>query len=188
MNLGMNLGMNFGMFVIDRSSATAVHPGRSRSRTTRRASRKSSLGFTLLEVMIAIAVLGVAMLALLSLHDTNLQSVIRGQELSTASSLAQSLMTNAEMERVPMIGSTQGDFQRLFPGAYRNFRWQRSVEMSAMFPDIRKVQVVVFYGPRFRRNFSLVEFLHDPTPQTPPGQQVPGGALGQSPSVGQAAH
>jgi general secretion pathway protein I len=142
-------------------------------------------GFTLLEVMIAIAVLGIAMLALLSLHHTNLQSVMRGQELSTAAQLAQSLMTNAEMERVPMMGTTQGDFQRLFPGAYRNFRWTRTVEMSAMFPDIRKVQVTVLYGPRFGRNFSLVEFLHDPTPQIPPGQQGQGAPpLGQSPSVG----
>jgi hypothetical protein len=138
--------------------------------------------------MIAIAVMGVAMLALLSLHDTNLQSVMRGQELSTASQLAQSLMTNAEMERIPMVGKTQGDFQRLFPGAYRNFRWQRNVEMSAMFPDIRKVQVTVYYGPRLRHSFSLVEFLHDPTPQLLPGQQVPGSPLGQSGSIGQATH
>jgi hypothetical protein len=128
------------------------------------------------------------MLALLSLHDTNLQTVIRGQELSTASSLAQSMMTNAEMERVPMVGATRGDFQRLFPGAYRNFRWERTVELSGMFPDIRKVEVRVFYGPGFRHNFSLVEFLHDPTPQILPGQQVPGGALGNSPSVGQTTH
>jgi general secretion pathway protein I len=140
--------------------------------------------FTLLEVMIAIAVLGIAMLALLSLHHTNLQSVMRGQELSTAAQLAQSLMTNAEMERIPMMGTTQGDFQRLFPGAYRNFRWTRTVEMSAMFPDIRKVQVTVLYGPRFGRNFSLVEFLHDPTPQILPGQQGQAAPLGQSPSVG----
>ena len=132
-------------------------------------------GFTLLEVMIAVGVLGIAMLALLSLHDSNLQSVMRGQELSTASTLAQGLMTNAEIERIPMIGTSSGDFQRLSPGAYRNFRWERNVEMSGMFPDIRKVQVTVFYGPRFRHNFSLVEFIHDPTPQVPPGQQVPGG-------------
>jgi general secretion pathway protein I len=150
--------------------------------------KRAAAGFTLLEVMIAIAVLGVAMLALLSLHDSNLQSVMRGQELSTASSLAQSLMTNAEMERIPMVGSTQGDFQRLFPGAYRNFKWQRTVEMSAMFPDIRKVQVTVFYGPRFRHNFSIVEFLHDPTPQIPNGGQVAPGSLGQSPAVGQTTH
>jgi hypothetical protein len=36
-----------------------------------------------------------------------------------------------------------------------------------------------------RHSFSLVEFLHDPTPQLLPGQQVPGSPLGQSPSVGQ---
>jgi general secretion pathway protein I len=167
-----------------KSDRTASHLlSRSESRDQRGAA-----GFTLLEVMIAIAVLGVAMLALLSLHDSNLQSVMRGQELSTASSLAQSLMTNAEMERIPMVGSTQGDFQRLFPGAYRNFKWQRTVEMSAMFPDIRKVQVTVFYGPRFRHNFSIVEFLHDPTPQIPNGGQVAPGSLGQSPAVGQTTH
>jgi general secretion pathway protein I len=128
-------------------------------------------GFTLLEVMIAVGVLGIAMLALLSLHHTNLQSVIRGKELSTASVLAQGLMTNAEMERVPRIGITSGDFQRLFQGAYRNFKWERDVEASAMFPDIRKVQVTVFYGPRWSHRFALVEYLHDPTPQLLPGQQ-----------------
>jgi general secretion pathway protein I len=135
-------------------------------------------GFTLLEVMIAVGVLGVAMLALLSLHDTNLQSVMRGQELSTVSVLAQGLMSAAELERIPMVGRSSGDFQSLDPAAYRNFKWERDVEASAMFPDIRKVQVTVFYGPHFRRSFSLVEFLHDPTPQTPPGQ-----GLGGSPSA-----
>jgi hypothetical protein len=120
--------------------------------------------------MIAVGVLGIAMLALLSLHDTNLQSVIRGQQLSTASTLAQGLMSDAEMERVPLVGRTAGDFQSLYPNAYRNFRWEREVEMSGMFPDIRKVQVTVYYGSRFKHSFSLVEFLHDPTPQILPGQ------------------
>ena len=58
-------------------------------------------GFTLLEVMIAIAVLGIALLALLSLEHQDLQSVIRGQEISRAAMLAQALMTQAELERFP---------------------------------------------------------------------------------------
>lgn len=140
--------------------------------------RKTSAGFTLLEVMIAVGVLGIAMLSLLSLHDSNLQSVMRGQELSTASALAQGLMADAEMERFPMIATTSGDFDRLFPGWYRNFKWQRSVEASGMFPDIRKVQVTIYYGPRFRKQFSLVEFLHDPAPQILPGQAQQGGGIG----------
>lgn len=138
-------------------------------------------GFTLLEVMIAVGVLGIAMLALLSLHDSNLQSVMRGQELSTASVLAQGMMSSCELERVPMIGRTTGDFTKLFPGAYRNFRWERLVEASGMFPDIRKVQVTIFYGPGFRHRLSLVEFLHDPTPQIPPGG-LRGSPTGQQPS------
>jgi len=127
--------------------------------------RSSRAGFTLLEVMIAVGVLGIALLSLLALHNSNLQSVIRGQELSTASTLAQGLMSNAELERIPMPGRSNGDFEKLFPGQYRNFRWERDVELSGMFPDIRKVQVTVYYGPRFRQRFAIVEFLHDPTPQ-----------------------
>ena len=135
----------------------------------------SESGFTLIEVMIAVGVLGIAMLSLMSLHDSNLQSVLRGQELSTASVLAQGMMSDAEMQRVPMIGKTSGDFEKQFPGAYRNFRWEREVEMSGMFPDIRKVQVKIFYGPHFARSLSVVEFLHDPTPQNlQPGQAGPG--------------
>ena len=135
-------------------------------------------GFTLLEVMIAVGVLGIALISLLALHNSNLQSVIRGQELSTASVLAQGLMSDAELERIPMPGRSQGDFEKLFPRQYRNFRWERVVELSGMFPDIRKVQVTVFYGPRFRQRFSVVEFLHDPTPQVIEGANGTTGPTG----------
>ena len=140
-------------------------------------------GFTLLEVMIAVGVLGIAMLALLSLHDSNLQSVARGNEMSTASTLAQGMMSDAEIERFPMLGKTSGSFQKLFPGVYPNFSWARLVEASPMFPDIRKVQITIFYGPRFSHAFSVVEFLHNPEPQTgltEANGQGGGGGAGQN--------
>jgi type II secretion system protein I len=120
--------------------------------------------FTLLEVMIAVAFIGIALLALLSLHHSNLQSVIRGQDLTRAAMLAQAVMTQAEMERFPSTGTTRGDFSQIYPGQYPNFRWQRSVDPSPMFPDVCRVEVRVFYGPRLRRNFDLVEFMHNPLP------------------------
>jgi hypothetical protein len=46
------------------------------------------------------------------------------------------------------------------------------VEASGMFPDVRKVQVLIQYGPGFTQNFSLVEFLHSPVPLDP--NQLPG--------------
>ena len=55
--------------------------------------RFNSRGFTLVEVMVAIAILGIAMLGLLGLHHQSLQSVIRAQDTTRAAMLAQAVMT-----------------------------------------------------------------------------------------------
>jgi general secretion pathway protein I len=145
-------------------------------------------GFTLLEVMIAMAVLGIALLALLSLHHQSLQTVIHGQDLTRAAMLAQSVMSQAELERFPNVGVTKGDFNSLFPKEYPNFRWQRSVVASGMFPDVRKVVVTVLYGPNLSRSFSLTEYLHSPVPIEMPGggnpDQNPNQNSGQNRSQG----
>lgn len=132
---------------------------------------KTARGFTLLEVMIAIAILGIALLGLLGLHHQSLQSVIRAQDITRAAMLAQAVMTEAELERFPEVGATRGDFQASFPGQYRDFRWERVVESSGTFPDVREVKIVVFYGPAMNHTFLLTEFLHNPNPHDlPPGQ------------------
>ena len=136
-------------------------------------------GFTLLEVLIAIAVLGIALLALLALEHQDLQSVIRGQDVSRAAMLAQALMTQAELQRFPPVGRSSGDFDRMYAGQYPNFRWTRSVEPSPVFPGLRKVEIHVLYGPRFGRDFSIVEFMHNPLPQV----MTPQGAAPQNPAL-----
>ncbi|MGH7915269.1 MAG: prepilin-type N-terminal cleavage/methylation domain-containing protein [Candidatus Binataceae bacterium] len=142
-------------------------------------------GFTLLEVLIAIAVLGIALVALLSLEHQDLQSVIRGQEISRAAMLAQTLMTQAELERFPPLGSTRGNFDQIYPGRYPNFRWTRSVEPSSVFHDLRVVEIHVVYGPHLGRNYAVVEFMHNPVPQvmTPQGQAPQSPALQGQPGV-----
>jgi len=121
-------------------------------------------GFTLLEVMIAIAILGTALAGLLGLHHQSMQSVIRAQDFTRASMLAQSVMTEAELERFPELGTTDGDFQAAFPGQFQDFRWERVVEASANFPDVRQVKILIRYGPNLNGSFTLVEFLHSPIP------------------------
>jgi general secretion pathway protein I len=136
--------------------------------------RGGRAGFTLLEVMIAIAVLGIALLALLSLEHQDLQSVIRGQDISRAAMLAQALMTQAELERFPALGTSSGNFDQIYSGRYPNFRWTRSVEPSSVFPDLRMVQIDVLYGPNLGRDYSVVEFMHSPAPQiATPQSQAP---------------
>jgi hypothetical protein len=147
---------------------------------------KCSAAFTLLEVMIAVAFIGIALMALLSLHHTDLQSVIRGQELTRASMLAQALMTEAEMERFPPPGRTAGDFSHMYPGEYLRYRWERDVEPVEVFPNMCRVDVRVLYGPKFSRTFSLTEYLHNPLPPPMPNQPQqnvpnPSGAAGMEP-------
>ncbi len=134
---------------------------------------KRARGFTLLEVMIAIAILGTALAGLLGLHHQSLQSVIRSQDMTRASMLAQAVMTEAELERFPDPGTTTGDFQASFPGQFRDFQWQRVVEVSANFPDVREVKVMVRYGPKLSGSFVLVEFLHSPIPPDENSGQIP---------------
>ena len=136
--------------------------------------RVARAGFTLLEVLIAIAVLGIAFLALLSLEHQDLRSVIQAEQISRAAMLAQALMTQAELERFPPLGATSGNFDQIYPGQYPNFRWTRSVEPSSVFPDLREVEIHVIYGPDFGRNYAVVEFLHEPLPQViTPQDQAP---------------
>jgi type II secretion system protein I len=129
--------------------------------------RRRAPAFTLLEVMVAIAILGIALLGLLGLQHQSMQSVIRAQQSTRASMLAQAVMTEAELERFPDLGRTNGDFESSFPGEFRDFRWEREVAASGTFPDVRKVKVVIRYGPKLTQSFALVEFLHSPIPPDP---------------------
>jgi len=126
--------------------------------------QRRARAFTLLEVMVAMAILGIALLGLLGLHHQSMVSVIRAQQTTRAAMLAQAVMSEAELERFPDLGMTSGDFQAAFPGEFPDFRWARNVVESGMFPDVRKVQVLVRYGPKLSLSFELVEFLHSPIP------------------------
>jgi general secretion pathway protein I len=129
--------------------------------------RRRARAFTLLEVMVAIAILGIALMGLLGLHHQSMQSVIRAQQSTRASMLAQAVMTEAELERFPDLGRTSGDFESSFPGEFPDFRWQREVAASGTFPDVRVVKVLIRYGPTLSQNFALVEYLHSPIPPDP---------------------
>jgi general secretion pathway protein I len=143
--------------------------------------RRAATGFTLVEVMIAVAFIGIAMLALLSLQHSNLQAVIRSQELTRAAMLAQGLMSQAELERFPPAGDTHGDFSQLYPGEYRNFSWERAVQPSELLPNITRVRITVRYGPALAHHFSLTEFMHNPAQ---PGGLPPPEGVAQSTGPG----
>jgi general secretion pathway protein I len=129
----------------------------------------TAAGFTLIEVMVALAVIAIALMGLLSLQHSTLQSVVRAGEITKAALLAQEIMTQTEIGQFPDVGVKQGNFESMHPRSYPSFRWERRVEPSAVFPDVRKVTVLIHYGPRLRRTFELTEMIRNPLAILQPG-------------------
>jgi general secretion pathway protein I len=102
-----------------------------------------SAGFTLLEVMVAVAVLALALVSLLGLHVRNLALLERDQRLTETTLLARALMTEVEVEPFPDFGVTDGDFGERYPERYPGLRWEREV-VATPLSDIREVRLRVY--------------------------------------------
>lgn len=107
--------------------------------------RRARAGFTLLEVLVAVAVLGLGVVSLLGLHVRNLALIARDQRITESTLLARALMTEAEVEPFPDIGLMSGDFEDRYPGQFPDLRWEREVSPTPV-PDVREVRVRVFHG------------------------------------------
>jgi general secretion pathway protein I len=102
-------------------------------------------GFTLLEVLVAVAVLGMALVSLLALHVRNIDLIARDQRVTEATLLARDIMTDVEAGPFPDLGLTEGDFEEEYPDRFPGLRWEREVT-PAPVPGVREVRVRVFRG------------------------------------------
>ena len=125
------------------------------------ASGHGAAGFTLLEVLVAVAIVGVALVMLLRLHLLSLDATLAAQDLTTAVLLAEGKMATF-MAESPDEGEEQGQFDG--PNLER-FRWTTSVTEHALDPGndgregaigVRHVTVSVHWRDGNRdRSYSL---------------------------------
>ena len=108
-------------------------------------------GFTLLEVLIAVALLAIALPILLGLRNFDLDLQSRAGELTTATLLAQEKLLETELLGVYPIGEVSSDFQSIPLGAPSTtqganraacYRWKRTV-LQTPLELIREVRVQV---------------------------------------------
>jgi len=85
--------------------------------------RENNLGFTLLEVLVAVAIMGMALAVLLGSVNRNLTLTSDSRNLTIASTLAQKKMTEAESQGVPEEGEEEGEFE-----GFPEFKWRLVVE------------------------------------------------------------
>ena len=96
-------------------------------------------GFTLLEVLVAVSIVGIALVILLRLHILSLDATLAAQDLSTAVLLAQGKMATFLAQR-PQAGEDEGQFDG--PDLER-FTWTTSVTRYDLGPEDRDGSVGV---------------------------------------------
>jgi len=97
-----------------------------------------SEGFTLIEVLVALAIIAYALIGLLGIHNRNLTIVGRDQEITNATLAAREMIAAMEVrEHFPDLGVTTGEIPR-YPG----YRFEREV-LETPLPGVRWVRLHV---------------------------------------------
>jgi general secretion pathway protein I len=115
-------------------------------------------GFTLLEVLVAMAVLSVALVGLLGLYNRSLLLTAQAQRLTTATLLAQEVLSRTQLDGINASQPGAGDFADLHPGRYPEFRWYRTIQVTPL-EDLWEVRVGVAWGGREDEACELTLFM-----------------------------
>jgi len=115
-------------------------------------------GFTLLEAMIALAIVSIAMVSLLALANRSIGVHDRLQRITSATLLAQQKMAETEVNaRLGSLGTT--DTQGVFNRPYEGYRWRVTFAETPL-PSVRQVTVTVLWGDEERNELvDLTSFV-----------------------------
>jgi len=89
-----------------------------------RIQKRKSFGFTLLEVMVAMAIIAIALTAVLGSQSQSVSLASEAKFNTTAPLLAQSKIAEIEVAEQGALAGDSGDFGEDFPG----YTWELSVE------------------------------------------------------------
>jgi len=115
-------------------------------------------GFSLLEVMIALAVVAIALVSLLGLSNRSVLVQDKIQRLTRATLLAQQVMSEQELN----VGNKRLNWQPQeddFTEPFAAFRWQVSYQ-DTLISQVKQVTVIVLWGEAAKNEqVQLVSFL-----------------------------
>ena len=122
-----------------------------------RGTRVGKQGFTLLEVMIAVAIIAIACTAILGSQSQSVSLASEAKFYTTATLLAQGKMAEIEIKRGQDLMSDSGDFGEDFPG----YSWRLdvqdppSVEPEGISALLKQMDLIVTWGVEGRYQYRL---------------------------------
>ncbi|MBI4666535.1 MAG: prepilin-type N-terminal cleavage/methylation domain-containing protein [Nitrospinae bacterium] len=105
----------------------------------RRNAIRSEAGFTLLEIMVALAILSISLVTLLTAHGRAMTMTDDAAKLTDAVTMAREEMERMQMEPLPEAGVSEKRRRDDFPW----FQWRAEVKETP-FPNVWEVGISVF--------------------------------------------
>jgi general secretion pathway protein I len=121
-------------------------------------------GFTLLEVMVAMAIIAIALTAVLGSQSQSVSLASEAKFSTTAPLLAQSKMAQIEVVELKDLNDDSGDFGDDFPG----YTWQLSVK-NVVFEEpvnvaerLRQIDLKISWGDGGLYQYSIRLYRYSP--------------------------
>ncbi len=112
-------------------------------------------GFTLLEVLISLAIIAIVLITCLRAQNQSIRLYHLSRDMTTATILARQKMGEIELAGFPELGEDEGDFEDKFPG----FSWQRSVSVTP-FEEARRVALSIMWKEGIReRRIDVIAYI-----------------------------
>jgi general secretion pathway protein I len=134
--------------------------GKGKTKTPQSAIRNpQSKGFTLLEVMVAVAILGMVLVTLLGVKNRSMQDVMIADHITTATLLAKRKMNESLVTagtRTAMEKEDEGEF---LEEEYKDYTWKQSISQLQPMENVlvTEVRVAVLWKEGERQE--MVELL-----------------------------
>jgi general secretion pathway protein I len=98
-------------------------------------------GFTLLEVMVAVMILGFVIVSLLGLKNRSMQDVMLAERMTSATLLAKRVMTETLMKGKPVPLEEDGEFEE---EEFKEYTWKKIIAPTPL-PSVMEVRVAVLW-------------------------------------------
>ena len=123
----------------------------------------SRRGFTLLEVMIALSILAIVLVAVYKLHAMSINMNISAKFYTIAPMLAQQKMAEFEIKPLEDVHNESGDFGENFEG----YDWSLTVDdvnndfLGSYAENLKKIQIRISYMEQFNYNFTTYRYFEN---------------------------